>query len=192
MDTPDQTPERTIRSGCGMSTGCCGVLASLSAERTCGTVLQASGASMLSLNQAPRAGSELGRRRQAHREQSPLKIDEQALLCVSGECGERQTVLNYSNSSPPVQELAYGVPYIPHTPTAAARRKMDQCRILRGLIRGWANRCPVVPHSAQFQETKRFFFSRVSLVFLFLRYFLGLARNPKNLRRRPLWLSDFR
>jgi hypothetical protein len=27
---------------------------------------------------------------------SPLKIDEQALLGVSGECGERQVVLNYN------------------------------------------------------------------------------------------------
>jgi hypothetical protein len=39
-------------------------------ERACGTVLQASGASMLTLNQAPRAGSELGRRCQAHRAQA--------------------------------------------------------------------------------------------------------------------------
>jgi hypothetical protein len=35
----------------------------------------------------------------APRAQSPLKIDEQALLGVSGECGERQqAVLNYSKS----------------------------------------------------------------------------------------------
>jgi hypothetical protein len=54
----------------GMSTGCCGVPASLSAERACGAVLQASGAGMLSLYQAPRAGSELGRRCQAHRGQA--------------------------------------------------------------------------------------------------------------------------
>jgi hypothetical protein len=56
---------------------------------------------LLSLNQALRAGSELAGDdvKRTARKQSPLKIDEQALLGVSGECGERQAVLNYSNSA---------------------------------------------------------------------------------------------
>jgi hypothetical protein len=90
---------------------------------------------------ATRRGSELGRRCQAHRK-SPLKIAEQALLGVSGECGERQAVLNYTTplradtacslgnsqfcawarrftrsstmSSPPAQEFAPTAP--PQTP----------------------------------------------------------------------------
>jgi hypothetical protein len=57
-------------------TGCCGVPASLSAERACGAVLQASGAGMLSLNQAPRAGNARQEMSSAPpRKQSPLKID---------------------------------------------------------------------------------------------------------------------
>jgi hypothetical protein len=83
---------------------------------------------MLSLNQAPRAGRarqvvhQCSVKRTA-RKQSPLKIDEQALLGVSGECGEqRQAVLNYSNSTLFAEPAAS-----PHTPGACPTEASCGC-----------------------------------------------------------------
>jgi hypothetical protein len=59
----DQTAERTVRSGCGMGTGCCGKP-------------QAPACSASIKRHAPAAS------KRTARTQSPLKIDEQALLGV--------------------------------------------------------------------------------------------------------------